>query len=263
MSGERRKGDLLDEVEAFYEECADTYDRMAAEACWTANDALVTELDGLHGVGSALDLACGTGQTLDHLRRAFPGAALVGVDISGRMIRAARGRVADARLVRSDIGSFVRSIDDRFDLVTSIGGFEFVPDLPAVLRDLRSLVRPLGHLVFTYEPLIERWQPQSAREERNLGSSGLTLTTLRWEPNEVDDVFWDWRQVSHRLVSSYVRQDLPTIYSLVHYAHADPAAPTAPTGTGDLGPTLDGSTPREPAQRCNDECSSPRSTGRR
>ncbi len=105
-----------------------------------------------------------------------------------------------------------------FDLITSIGGLEFVSDLPAVLGDLRSLVRPLGHLIFTYEPVIEGWEPQAAREESNLGSSGLTLTTLRWEPTEVDGVFRDWRQVSHRLVMSYVRQDLPTIYALVHVA---------------------------------------------
>jgi SAM-dependent methyltransferase len=225
VSGEHRRVDLLEQVETFYEEFAGTYDQVAAESCWTANDALDGELGAVDGVGAALDLACGTGQTLRVLRNAFPDAELVGVDISCGMVRMARERVAGARLVRSDIGSFVSSSPDRFDLVTSIGGFEFVPDLPAVLRDLRSLVRPLGHLIFTYEPVIEGWEPQATREEADLGSSGLTLTTLRWEPTEVEDVFRDWQQVSHRLVMSYVRQDLPTVYSLVHCARGGAIPP--------------------------------------
>lgn len=216
MSIDYSRSDLAEEVETFYEEFADTYDEVAEAACWMANDALAGELVAVHGVDSALDLACGTGQTLHVLRRAFPEAELVGVDISCGMLRIARARAGDARLVHSDIGSFVESTSDRFDLITSIGGLEFVSDLPAVLGDLRSLVRPLGHLIFTYEPVIEGWEPQAAREESNSGSSGLTLTTLRWEPTEVDAVFRDWRQVSHRLVMSYVRQDLPTIYALVH-----------------------------------------------
>jgi SAM-dependent methyltransferase len=210
--------DLVDQVGSFYEEFADTYDDVAEEARWMANDALAGELVAVHAVDSALDLACGTGQTLHVLRRAFPEAELVGLDLSVGMLRIAGERVGDARLVHSDIGSFVVSTSEQFDLITSIGGLEFVSDLPAVLGDLRMLVRPLGHLIFTYEPVIEGWEPQAAREESNLGSSGLPLTTLRWEPTEVDEVFRDWRQVSHRLVMSYVREDLPTIYALVHVA---------------------------------------------
>ncbi len=210
--------DLVDQVGSFFEEFADAYDDVAEEACWIANDALADDLVAVHGVESALDLACGTGQTLQVLRRAFPEAELVGVDISSGMLRIAGHRVGDARLVHSDIGSFVDTASEHFDLITSIGGLEFVSDLPAVLDDLRSLVRPLGHLIFTYEPVIEGWEPQATREESNLGSSGLTLTTLRWEPTEVDRVFRDWRQVSQRLVMSYVREELPTIYALVHVA---------------------------------------------
>jgi len=218
VSIDQSRSDIVEQVETFYEEFADTYDEVAEEACWMANDALAGELVAVHGVDSALDLACGTGQTLQVLKRTFPAAELVGVDVSGGMLDIARGRVGDARLVHSDIGSFVASTTDRFDLITSIGGLEFVADLPDVLCDLQSLVRPLGHLIFTYEPVIEGWEPQAAREESNFGSSGLTLTTLRWEPTEVEGVFRDWRQVSTRLVMSYVRQDLPTIYSLVHVA---------------------------------------------
>ncbi len=228
MSIDHSRSHLAEQVETFYEEFADAYDEVAEEACWMANDALAGELVAAHGVDSALDLACGTGQTLRVLRRVFPEAELMGVDISCRMLRLAGDRVGDARLVHSDIGSFVDTTSEQFDLITSVGGLEFVPDLPAILAGLRSLVRPLGHLIFTYEPVIEGWGPQAAREESNLGSSGLTLTTLRWEPTEVDGVFRDWQQVSHRLVMSYVREDLPTIYALVHVARV----------AGDVRPVL-------------------------
>lgn len=51
------------------------------------------------------------------------------------------------------------------------------------------MVAPGGRLVFTYEPVLDGWSPQSRRVETNLGSNGLELTTFRWEPGDVTSGF--------------------------------------------------------------------------
>ena len=83
--------------------------------------------------GRALDLACGTGSSLAELEMALPGAALTGVDIAPAMVSRAAARVPEARCRESDLRTFVDRTDERFDVVTAIGGFEFTPDLPGML----------------------------------------------------------------------------------------------------------------------------------
>lgn len=212
---------VLDRARAYFDRFAEEYDDAAATAGWLPNDLLADELPAVGSVGSAVDLACGTGRTLAVLRRALPGADLVGVDVSPAMLGRARERVGDARYVQADVAGFVDRCDEEFDLVTAIGGFEFVSDLPSVLHGARALVRPGGHLVVTYEPLIAGWQPQAARVETNLGANGLDLTTFRWESGEVEQGFDGWRCLRNRLVVAYLRDRLPTLYGWLHYRRPD------------------------------------------
>ncbi len=208
---------VLDRARAYFEEFAGDYDGAAAEAGWMPNDLLAEALETVRGVRTAVDLACGTGSSLAVVRRAFPEADLVGVDLSASMIDRARTRVPGTRLVQADAADYAEMTEERFDLVTAVGGFEFTPDLPDLLERVRRLVRPGGDLVFTYEPEITGWEPQAARAETNLGSNGLDLTTLRWEPGEVAAGFEGWRQVRDRLVVAYRRDGLPTVYGWLHY----------------------------------------------
>ena len=201
---------------AYFEEFAELYDEAASDSGWLLNGRLVEALAGVGPVDGALDLACGTGATLAELERALPGAALVGVDIAGAMVARAAIRVPAARCVRADLRTYVDATDERFGVVTAIGGFEFTPDLPGMLRGVCRLVRPGGHLIFTYEPVLSGWAPQSERVETNLGSNGLELTTFRWEPGEVTASLDGWPVVSSQLVAAYQRDGLPTVYGWVH-----------------------------------------------
>jgi SAM-dependent methyltransferase len=215
---------------AYFEDFAHDYDEAARESGWMLNGRLAEAL-ALAGVGSApgpqgrtsdppvvraLDLACGTGTTLTELERALPHASLVGVDIADAMVAIASDRVPGARCVRADLREFVETTDERFDVVTAIGGFEFTPDLPGLLASLRRIVRPGGHLVFTYEPVLDGWTPQSAPVETNLGSNGLELTTFRWEPGDVADALGGWIILSSQLLAAYRRDDVPTVYGWLH-----------------------------------------------
>ena len=177
---------------------------------------------------AAVDVACGTGATLAVVRRAFPEAALTGVDISERMLERARTRVPGAAYVHADVATFAgAAVGDpgaRFDLVTSVGGLEFTADLPIVLARLGRLVRPGGHLIATYEPVITGWPPQDARVETNLASNGGPLTTVRWEPGEIGSVFAGdpgWTEVRSALVAAYLRDGVPVVYGWLHVRRPD------------------------------------------
>jgi len=201
---------------AYFEEFAGSYDDAARDSGWLLNGRLVEALAGVGPVGAALDLACGTGTTLAELEIALPGAALVGVDIAAAMVDRAAIRVPSARCIRADLRTYVENADEQFDVVTVIGGFEFTPDLPGLLRCVRRLVRPGGHLILTYEPVLSGWAPQSTPVETNLGSNGLELTTFRWEPGEVAAALDGWPVISSRLLAAYQRDGLPTIYGWIH-----------------------------------------------
>jgi SAM-dependent methyltransferase len=200
----------------YFEEFAAGYDEAARDSGWLLNGRLVEALSEVGPVDDALDLGCGTGATLCELEQVLPGAILVGVDIAEAMVIRAATRVPTARCVVADLRKYLDETDERFDVVTAIGAFEFTPDLPGILRGIRRLVRPGGHLVLTYEPILDGWDPQAERVETNLGSNGLELTTFRWQPGEVAASLDGWPTVSSQLLVAYRRDGLPTVYGWLH-----------------------------------------------
>ncbi len=227
----------VDRARAYFERFAAEYDDAARESGWRLNGRLAAALAGTGPVRRAVDLACGTGETLDELARVLPGAEVVGVDLAAAMVERSAARVPRATVVRADLRDFVADAPDGwFDVVTVVGGFEFTPDLPALLHEVRRVVAPGGRLVFTYEPVLDGWPPQSLRVETNLGSNGLELTTFRWDPGEVTAGFAGWQMVRSALLAAYRRDDVPTVYGWLEYRRpsgADGAA-TTPGASGGL-----------------------------
>jgi ubiquinone/menaquinone biosynthesis C-methylase UbiE len=220
---------VLAQAHAYFDDFADEYDPSADDAGWLPNALLEAELPAVGPVRRAADLACGTGRTLAVLRGAYPDAILTGVDFSASMLDAARSRLGtdpseparSVRLVQADLASFAADGGPAFDLVTVLGGLEFVADLPSALVAVGSLVRPGGHLIATYEPVIAGMASQEARVETNLGSNGGLLTTFRWEAHEVAAALDGWEQVRDRLIVGYRRADLPVVYGWLHYRRPD------------------------------------------
>lgn len=97
----------------------------------------------VHGA-RALDAGCGTGLHTDLLADRYD--QVLAVDTSAPMLthagrRRPRGNV---RYERRDLHDVTLNEDGAFDLVLSAYTLHHVPDLPAALRHLRSLVRPGG-----------------------------------------------------------------------------------------------------------------------
>ncbi|MGE5599566.1 MAG: ubiquinone/menaquinone biosynthesis methyltransferase [Bacteroidota bacterium] len=97
-----------------------------------------------------LDVCCGTGALLAVLARAYPGAALTGLDFSPAMLaeaerRFAGCRVPPPRLVLGDQCDLPFA-DGAFDLVTNAFGLRNAGDYRRGLAEMRRVLAPGGSL---------------------------------------------------------------------------------------------------------------------
>ncbi len=139
--------------------------------------------------GTMLDLGCGTG---------LAGAAfrphvdwLVGMDLSPKMIEAARRKGLYDRLVVGEIEEFLAgeaAANGRFHLVIAADVFAYVPDLPAVCAAVARVLGPDGVFGFTVEThdgegaivgAKMRYQHGAAFVRAAVGEAGLILRQIR------------------------------------------------------------------------------------
>lgn len=95
--------------------------------------------------GSAvLDVGAGRNPSFSPARR--PACTYVGLDLSRSELEAAPPGSYD-EVVVSDVTTLVPSLAGRFDLILSFQVLEHVSSMPAALENLRTYLRPGGHLV--------------------------------------------------------------------------------------------------------------------
>jgi ubiquinone/menaquinone biosynthesis C-methylase UbiE len=134
-----------DHAAAYFDRLALRYDavwtnspagRLQREAVWRHLDPLIRRGDRV------LDIGCGTGEDALHLAQL--GAQVLALDISREMVRVARGKGVNARVLPIE---GIHALAIAFDLVLSnFGGFNCVSDLSALHETLARLVRPEAHL---------------------------------------------------------------------------------------------------------------------
>ncbi len=105
-------------------------------------------LDGMRRFGPAdpqvvLDAGCSSGYLLEDLRRALPGASLVGVDLIAGGLRRAHLLVPDAKLLLADVCDLPIE-DASIDVALSANLLEHVPDDAGALAELHRVLRPGG-----------------------------------------------------------------------------------------------------------------------
>jgi ubiquinone/menaquinone biosynthesis C-methylase UbiE len=105
-----------------------------------------------------LDVACGTGAHLVHLRRHF---TVEGVDASAGMLRIARRKLPGVRFTRADMTRF--DLGRAFDVVTclfsSIGYVRTLPRLHKAIRCMAAHLKPGGLLLIEPWFTRETWKP--------------------------------------------------------------------------------------------------------
>jgi trans-aconitate methyltransferase len=92
-----------------------------------------------------LDLGCGTGRLTAELAASVPGARFVGADVSQAMLTEAARSRHGVSYVRAD--GLALPFTDVFDAVFSAAAFHWIPDHPALFREIHRVLKPGGRLV--------------------------------------------------------------------------------------------------------------------
>jgi len=98
-----------------------------------------------------LDLGCGTGLLTKQLKKKYPKATVVGVDLAHAMLCEAQsnqGWRAHPEWLRADMQTLPFS-NGLFDLVFSNQVFHWSPDYPALIREVSRVMNPGGCLMFS------------------------------------------------------------------------------------------------------------------
>jgi trans-aconitate 2-methyltransferase len=129
---------------------AATYDRVAAPQ--TRWGGAVLERLSLDGDETVVDAGCGSGRVTERLAERLPDGRVIALDASPSMIDEARRRLAR---FGDRIAYVVADLNEPFELpggvladaILSTATFHWVPDHPALFRNLAAVLRPGARLV--------------------------------------------------------------------------------------------------------------------
>ncbi len=136
-----------------FDASADGFEQRLGELGYCAPRLLVEALSHDMAPPAALldvlDIGCGTGWGGPHLR---PFARrLVGLDLSPRMLDRAREQKVYDELVNAEIGEYLRSHEQSFDLIFAADVFCYAGRLDTVFAAVACALRPGGTFGFTVE----------------------------------------------------------------------------------------------------------------
>jgi len=161
-----------DDARGEYRDSASVYDALCAHKDYAAAAAEIVELVRRlnPGASTLLDVGCGTGRHLEHLRRSFE---VEGLDRSPQMLELARARCPGVVFHQGDLRDF--DLGRLFDAVCSLfGTIGFARTTGGLERAVAALAR---HLAPGGAAIVERWlTPEEFVDGR------LTLDTAR-EPD--------------------------------------------------------------------------------
>jgi len=151
-----------------FDKFAKTYDEVLAESIPLGMDedayfaeykiALAAQLTAGRRISRILDFGCGAGRSLPYLAKYFPGASLVGFDLSAESLSIAKVRQADAALY----SNWASLADLRFDLIFTANVFHHIPRAVQLveLSKCKGVMADGGEMiVFEHNPInpATRW----------------------------------------------------------------------------------------------------------
>jgi SAM-dependent methyltransferase len=143
------------------------------------------EADELHeliqsrrpGATSLLDVACGTGAHLLHLRCSYE---VAGVDLAPAMLAEARNRLPDVPLIEGDMRSLAlgRTFDAVTCLFSAIGYMRSSEELVKAVRTMRSHLSPGGVLVVDGWVRSQSWRDPGTMQVLSSSRDGLSAARV-------------------------------------------------------------------------------------
>jgi trans-aconitate 2-methyltransferase len=123
---------------------AQAYRQISGLQQWLASEALAGI--SLRGHERVLDVGCGDGRITVAIAEQFPAGSVLGIDVSPRMVRAAKTLVPpESTRVQFEIGDVLgMSFRDEFDIVVSFNALHWVTDQIDALRRIRSALHDSG-----------------------------------------------------------------------------------------------------------------------
>ena len=121
-----------------------------------------------------LDVGCGTGASLRHLRNRGASGRLVGVDPFPRMIGHARSQ-SEATGISYQVapGEDLPFADAEFDGMLCVNAFQHFEDRRAAMQEVARVLKPGGWLVLDGESFENEFWPESTEFTALLTSAGL------------------------------------------------------------------------------------------
>ncbi|HEX5744162.1 MAG TPA: class I SAM-dependent methyltransferase [Candidatus Saccharimonadales bacterium] len=176
------------DTRGYFDAFASMHDRYADEADWPAKaDYLIGMAMGLKRAGTieaALDLGAGTGISIAAIKHHARPSRIVAVDVSSKMLAELRGKrgYGEVETVNTDIADYVDGCEEEFDIVTSMGALEFVPDLPDVMGSMTRILRRDGVFAGTYIPRTS----DTRSEVHESPDIGQVMERHYWTPDEIE-----------------------------------------------------------------------------
>ncbi len=199
---------------ATFDRIAERYDLYAALPA-QIGERLLERLDGLNfSPESILDLGCGTGLQAQRLRQQRPDARVIALDASASMLAQAGKRQGWWRRRFERVCARAEALplgDASFDLVHANLVLGWCPDWPAVLGQLRRVLRPGGMLLVStlgldtltelrQTPLADQLLPYGLTDVQRLGSA---LTQAGFSEPVLDT---DWLTASYSGAETLARE---------------------------------------------------------
>jgi ubiquinone/menaquinone biosynthesis C-methylase UbiE len=140
------------------------------------------------GARTLLDVACGTGGHLRHLRRWYD---VTGVDLDPGMLDQARGRLPDVRLVEADMRTL--ALDASFDAVvclfSSIGYLRSADELVTAVGAMARHLTPGGVLIVDGWVRPDAWISGGTTEATTATSERVTVVRMSRSRRQGDRTF--------------------------------------------------------------------------
>jgi ubiquinone/menaquinone biosynthesis C-methylase UbiE len=196
-------------IRAEYDRAAADYDRRWARYNAATLDLLRPWIGG-RALGRVVDVGCGTGNLLPLLAHAAAMDGYVGIDLSPKMLRVARGKPSGAArptFVSADAARLPLR-DASFDTAISASVLHYWDDADAALREIRRVLRPGGRLLlldWLRDPLpmraLNTWMRITRVEYRRMYSraemrAALTRAGFRVEAEARGSAGGPWRVIA-------------------------------------------------------------------